>query len=93
MKMALGFKQEPLFFSTDSEASAMYNKIGVNNNTLFLTGGDLVRERIAYLERDQNYKFSLEPGETITTVYPGQVTITHDTLANSLVQSVSMTCK
>ena len=37
MKMALGFKIEPPFFSTDSEASEiiyneMYNKIGLHNN-------------------------------------------------------------
>ena len=43
-------------------------------------GGDLVRERIAFLERNDSYKFSFEQGESAAQVYPGQVTI-HESAA------------
>ena len=75
MKMALGSKQEPLFFSTDFEASETNNNIISIIVVYSCIEGDLVRERIAFLERNNNYKFSFEPRESMAQVYPGQVTM------------------
>ena len=38
-----------------------------------LIGGDLVRERFAYLERNENYRFAFESGESTAQVYPGEI--------------------
>ena len=34
-----------------------------------------MRERIAYLKKNNDYELSFESGESIAQVYPGQVTI------------------
>ena len=34
-----------------------------------------MRERFAYLETNESYKFTFESGESTAQVYPGQVTM------------------
>ena len=44
-----------------------------NDNNII--GGNLMRERFAYLETNESYKFTFESGESTAQVYPGQVTM------------------
>ena len=51
-----------------------------------------MRERFAYLETNESYKFTFESGESTAQVYPGQVTM-HATYSILNAYIYSPTCK